>query len=109
VTVAVRKVDTDEPADRVAAMVRGVMAKELERVQAERDRLAAIADRAEASADRAETEIMAACKAVAKAVDRLEQQRYTPSETHARRQLERVADELRQAMRKHKRFPAGRA
>lgn len=109
-TAAARKVSPsfDASAARIAAIVRGELAKEIERVQqAERERLEAISARAEANArvTKGEAEIMAACRTVARAVDTLEQQRFTAGETLARRSLERAADKLRTAMRKHNRFP----
>jgi len=58
-----------------------------------------------AKAGRAETDIMEACRLVARAADRLEQAKYGIGEVAARRELEKAARTLGRAMRKHGRMP----
>ncbi len=49
-------------------------------------------------------EIMAVCRKVANAVDRLVQAKYGPGEIAARQHLERTAKEMRTILRRHKRL-----
>jgi hypothetical protein len=85
----------DIDAGRIAEAVATVIAEQLAQARS--------AWAAEAAALRLQDdELLAACRAVGAAVDRLSQDRYTPRETLARRRLEQDARRLRGVMRKRK-------
>lgn|SRR5690606_9324488 len=86
----------EKVAKALAPTVRELLLKEIERLAAEK---------LQEKPRKADTDIMAACAAVARAADKLAAAKYTVREIPARRELERAADALGRAMRKHGRMP----
>ena len=88
----------DPLAKALTPIVREMLLAEVERLAAEQ---------AKAKPTRAEMAIDEACAAVARAADRLAMAKFTGREIPARRDLEKAADALGRAMRKHGRMPKG--
>jgi hypothetical protein len=88
----------DPLAKALAPIVREMLLAEVERLAAAR---------AKSKPTRAEMDIDDACTAVARAADRLAMAKFTGREIPARRELEKAADALGRAMRKHGRMPKG--
>lgn len=76
-------------AQGIAPTIAAAIATEIDRLRA------LLAER-----DREEREILAACRSVGDAVDRLEQHRHTSAEIPARRALEQAAVRLRRAIQR---------
>lgn len=85
-------------AKALAPAVHNMLLEEVERIAAEM---------ATQKPNRADTEIMDACRDVARAVDALMSVKFTRQEITARRHLEKTAHLLGRAMRKHGRMPRG--
>ena len=90
------RADVDSVAKRLAEMVHPMMLAEVERLAQKR---------VDEKPNKAETDIMAACKAVAKASDALVQAQFAGApEIPARRRLITAANQLRDAMQRHGRY-----
>lgn len=84
------------PSERARRIAEGIAPAISSAIGAEIDKLrATLSER-----DREESELLAACRSVGNAVDRLEQSRHTSAEIPARRALERAAVKLRRAIQR---------
>lgn len=87
-------IELDPLAEKMSSAIRPVLEREVERRVGE---VVAQMKRRQKPRDRA---LMEACRKVAEAVDRLEQERFGPGEISARMALGRAAERLRAVMRR---------